>query len=195
VSTDSNDSQPISFDQLADLFVEQGALVSPAEVHGYLCGQLAAGSRLSPERWLLAAAEQLGVDSISVEGFGERLDQLHRQTLTELETHGFELQLLLPDEDQGVGPRAEGLGLWCHGFVAGYTLAGGPRGEGLSEDARDALDDFSQIAQIAADADDEESQADFEEVYEYVRMGALLLFSECNRAGAEQCAPLGTALH
>lgn len=185
----------IGFDQLADLFVEQGALVSPSELHGYLCGQLAAGQRHSPNQWLAEAIELLGVEELSVPGIDTALEGLRLSAQSQLETQGFELQLLLPDDDLSVAERADALGVWCHGFVSGYALAGGSPSEGLSADARDALEDFSQIAQIAVDSDDEESLADFEEIYEYVRMGALLLFSECNRADQSTAVPPGTQIH
>ncbi|WP_210397154.1 UPF0149 family protein [Motiliproteus sediminis] len=184
-----------SFDALADLFVAQGALVSPSEVQGYLVGVLAAGQRLAAARWLEVAAEQLGVDELIVDGLPETLEQLRSVTQTQLETQGFELQLLMPDDEADVSQRADSLGVWCHGFLAGYALAGGSMSANLGEDARDALEDFAQIAQIAVDPDDSDSEGDFEEVYEYVRMAALLLFSECNRAGPEECAPPGTSLH
>lgn len=183
------------FDTLADLFVAQGALVSPAEIHGYLCGQLAAGKRYSDEGWLSAALDQLGVEELLAEGLQQALQDLREITQSQLETQGFELRLLLPDDDADISQRGEALALWCHGFMSGYTLAGGAMQKGLSEDARDALQDFTQIAQLAVDPDDPDSDSDLEEVSEYVRMGALLLFSECNRGSAEQCAPPGTALH
>jgi uncharacterized protein YgfB (UPF0149 family) len=52
----------------------------------------------------------------------------------------------------------------------------------LSIEGQETLRDLAQIVQIttAADAEAEEDENDLMEVQEYVRMAALLVFSECN---------------
>ncbi|MEH6826236.1 MAG: UPF0149 family protein [Motiliproteus sp.] len=173
----------VDFDQLADLFVRQSALHSPSELHGYLCGQLAAGARLSLESWFQAAQQQIGTDDAPTAELRASLSVMYQVTLAQLEQAGFDLQPLIPDEDGALGPRAEALGLWCHGFLCGYALASGKPAEQLGDDARDGMQDLSQIAQIAVDeSDGEESETNFMEIHEYVRMVALLVFSECNRS-------------
>ncbi|MFT5720444.1 MAG: hypothetical protein ACI9W6_000739 [Motiliproteus sp.] len=190
----------VGFDQLADLFVQQSALHSPSELHGYLCGQLATGVRLAPESWFQAAQQQIGIEDQPDAALQASLALLYRVTLAQLEQAGFDLQPLLPDEDHALAQRAEALGLWCHGFLCGYALARGTPAEKLSEDARDGLHDLSQIAQIAVnESDGEESEANFMEIYEYVRMVALLVFSESNHAGhpdeSAPTLPVDAALH
>ncbi|MEH6470686.1 MAG: UPF0149 family protein [Halopseudomonas sp.] len=175
--------EQVDFDQLANLFVEQSALHSPAELHGYLCGQLAAGARLTLESWFQAAQQQIGIDDAPAAPLRASLSTLYQVTLAQLEQSGFDLQPLIPEEDNPLSQRAEALGLWCHGFLCGYALANGTPAEQLGDDARDGMRDLSQIAQIAVDeSDGEESEANFMEIHEYVRMVALLVFSECNRS-------------
>jgi uncharacterized protein YgfB (UPF0149 family) len=182
----------VSFDQLADLFVQQSALHSPSELHGYLCGQLATGARLSLESWFQAAQQQIGIEEVPTATLRASLSLMYQVTLAQLEQAGFDLQPLTPDEDHALAQRAEALGLWCHGFLCGYALARGKPAEALTEDARDGLNDLAQIAQIAVDeSDGEESEANFMEIHEYVRMVALLIFSECNR-GPELDKPIAT---
>ena len=188
---------PVDFNQMADLFLQQSALHSPSELHGYLCGQLAAGARLSLEAWFQTAAQQIGLEDQPTAALKAGLASLYQITLEQLEQSGFELQPLIPDEDSPLEQRAEALGLWCHGFLCGYALANGKPEEQLGEDARDGLRDLSQIAQIAVDeSGEDDNEADFMEVFEYVRMVALLVFSECNRALAgDSQLPPDTALH
>lgn len=189
-------SNQIEFDQLADLFVQQSALFSPSELHGYLCGQLAAATRLSLESWFQAAALQLGLDDAPAAPLKAGLATLYHVSLAQMEQPGFELQPLLPDDDDPLPQRAESLGLWCHGFVCGYTLANGKPADQLSEDASDGLKDLSRIAQIAVDdAAEDESEADFMEIAEYARMVALLVFSECNRPVADPKSSSDSSLH
>ncbi len=191
----------VSFDQLADLFLQQSVLFSPAELHGYLCGQLAAGVRLSLESWFQAAAQQLGLDDGPAAPLKAGLSVLYQVSLGQMEQAGFDLQPLLPDDDSQLSQRVESLGLWCHGFLCGYTLAHGKPADQLSEDASDGIKDLSRIAQIAVDESaEEESEADFMEIQEYVRMVALLVFSECNRAvdagvAPSPASPSDSALH
>ncbi|WP_421868641.1 UPF0149 family protein [Motiliproteus sp.] len=188
-----------NFDQLAELFLQHAALHSPAELHGYLCGLLSAGNRLTLDSWFQSAATQLGIEEELSAPLRAGLSTLYQVTLAQLEEAGFDLQPLIPDEEVELAQRAEELGLWCHGFLCGYALGKGRPAEQLSEDARDGIRDLSQIAQIAVDEGaEEESEADFIEIYEYVRMVALLVFSECNqRVVSEEGAqlPPDTALH
>lgn len=195
-------SGQVDFDQLADLFVQQSAIFSPSELHGYLCGQLSAGSRLSLESWFQSAAQQLGLDDEPQAPLKAGLSGLYQWTLGQMEQAGFELQLLLPDDDNALAQRVESLGLWCHGFLCGYTLAKGKPADQLSDDCRDGMQDLSKIAQMAvddaADEDDDDNEGDYMEIYEYVRMVALLVFSECNRggeAGASADQSAGKSLH
>ncbi len=91
--------------------------------------------------------------------------------------------------------RTEALGLWCHGFLSGYSMAGGGVEGKLSAEAADAFRDLLQVSQIASDAEEDGSEADFFEVYEYVRMSGMLIFSECNLAEVPKAAPPGESLH
>ncbi len=61
----------------------------------------------------------------------------------------------------------------------------GEQGQNLSTDAQDGLRDLVQIAQIESEGGAEEDESLLMEVEEYVRMAAMLLFSECNSATAE----------
>ncbi|WP_207061597.1 UPF0149 family protein [Motiliproteus sp. SC1-56] len=197
MSKELSDLELPGFDDLADDFVRHGALGSPAELHGYLCGQLSAGQRLSAEGWLGHALELIGVEEAPSEEMSEDLRQLYALSLSQFEGDSFDFALLLPEENCSLAQRAQSLGHWCHGFLSGFSLAGGKLDKDLSAEAQDAMQDFAQIAQISADEEGgEENEADFMEVHEYVRMAALLVFSECNRVpGGDQALPPGTPLH
>lgn len=110
------------------------------------------------------------------------LVELYSQTLAQFESNDFEFTLLLPDDEQLLAQRVEALGSWCGGFLSGFGLHA-ERQSKLSAEADEGLRDLAQIARIAADSDaeSEEDEADLMEVEEYVRMAAMLIFSECNR--------------
>ena len=199
LSKDSSEQSLPEFDKLANLFVQAGAFCSPAEFHGTLCGHLAAGGRYDPANWLLAAAEMMEIAVVSEQELSASLQALYQASLQQLGGSNFEFALLLPEDETPMSQRAKALGEWCHGFLGGYGMAGGSVEGKLSDDALDAMQDMVQISQIAAEqGDDPEAggeEADFFEVYEYVRMSAMLIFSECNQPVAAQSAPAGEPLH
>jgi len=181
------------FDTLADLLVEEGLLtLSPAELHGLLCGQVAAGARFDPATLLARIGELLDLEPFSRELTRTGIMQLYLATLQQLQAPDFSFELVLPDDDQPLAGRADALGLWCSGFLSGFGLQERKGSQGLSIEGQETLRDLAQIVQIttAADAEAEEDENDLMEVQEYVRMAALLVFSECNEPDGQ---PSGAA--
>lgn len=175
------------FDVVANLLIEEGVLaVSPAEVHGLLAGQVAAGARFDADTLLRVVSELMDISAPTRETTKLGLIGLYQCTLTQFESPDFNFELLLPDDDELLAQRAEALGSWCSGFLSGFGLHSGCQPE-LSTEAQEGIRDLAHIAQIAADSDvdSEEDEADLMEVQEYVRMAALLIFSECNRLPEE----------
>lgn len=194
LSEDSVEKALPDFDTLANELVRAGGFGSPSELHGCLCGHLAAGDRYEPASWLSTAAEILEISELSDQGLAESLHRLYQVSLEQLTSGDFSFSLLMPDDETAMAQRSEALGLWCHGFLSGYSIAGGVEDK-LSEDARDAFRDMVQVAQIALDSDDDGNEADFVEVYEYIRMSGLLIFAECNEPALSESVPPGESLH
>ncbi|QEQ98093.1 UPF0149 family protein [Neptunomonas concharum] len=180
--------QMIGFDEIANLLVsEEVFIISPAELHGFLCGQLSSGARMVPDLWLKTMAELLERETVRHESSKVGLVGLYEQSLGQLESFGLELTLLLPDEEVPLAQRVESLGLWCQGFMTGFGYQGKQTDNSLSEEAKDALNDLSQIAQVASEVeDDEDNESDLMQLEEYVRMVVLMLFSECNASDNQQ---------
>lgn len=182
-------------DDLADLFLALGALQTPAELHGYLTGQLAVGERLAEADWVRQVQEFLDCEAPDPEQ-RELLMRLYRATLAELESGQMALTLLLPDEVFELDQRVESLGHWCQGFLAGFAMAGkrlqsdqGPRN--YSDDIAEALNDLASIAQVGIEEEDEqgeESESQLFAVCEYVRMAALTVYLECHMPEADSAS-------
>ncbi|WP_263080736.1 UPF0149 family protein [Endozoicomonas sp. Mp262] len=169
---------PVTFDEMADSLVELGCTNHPSEIHGLLCGLLAAGQRLTRDQWLQQVSALAGDKAL--EGTCSKLvHALYAITLEALETSDFAITLLLPDEDEALEQRAEALGIWCQSFLSGF-------GEGMQqkkpgEEVESTLNDFSAIAQIQSTIDDsDDAERDWLEVSEYVRMALLMIFVEMN---------------
>ncbi len=175
----------VTFDELADRLVELGCSNHPSEIHGLLCGQLAAGRRMDRKQWSVQVSELAGEKSLS-EACSNTVNRLYDVTLEQLEASDFAISLLLPDDDETLGQRAEALGIWCESFLSGFGEGQAPRN--LGDEVESVLRDFSEIAQIQEAIDEgEEGERDWLEVSEYVRMALLMVFSEVN--GGKQDKP------
>ena len=173
----------ITFETVADALLNTGINESPAELQGMLCGRLSGGQKLDDAGCLAAIAELYEEDVSTLTPISETLLGLYRQAANKLTDTGFGFELLLPDDEYELAQRLDSLGLWCQGFLVGLGLSGLSSEAQFSADAADALKDLAQIAQIdPAELESEESETNFFEVTEYVRMAALLIHSEVNTA-------------
>lgn len=197
--SNSNPESTLDFDAVSNLFVELGSVSPPAEFHGMLVGQLSGKVRLDHDSWLRTAAEFMDVQQAELTADAKvLLINLYESTLAELAGTDFEFALLVPDDDDAISMRAEALGQWCRGFLAGLGTSGQLKPENINDELRSVLHDFAEIAQVENDLEEEEAnEQDFFQVFEYVRMAALMVFSEFGaleqtakeQAKAEQAPP------
>lgn len=182
-------SESLDFDELNALLQNFGALLGPAELHGFLVGQLATGKRMSRSEWLRTANEQADLSQSPDEVAGDRLYDFYRQTLTSLQSGELDFQLLLPEDDDALADRIEHLGAWCQGFLTGFGLAGSALK--VDEELAEGLRDLSAIAQVGADESDaelESGESDFFSICEYVRLLAVEIFWNHNADAAPRTA-------
>lgn len=185
------DLDPVEFDELADLFVELEVFSSPSELHGMLCGLLARPDEIDEHSWLTGAATFLEQSSFDSDEAKTLLLEMFATTRQQLTATGFELLMLLPDDDVDISDRAESLGRWCLGFVTGI----GDARTALTEEGKETLEDVEKIAQIDEQSleECEEHEQDLMQLVEYVRMAALMLHSElhsqADQSGADSSQP------
>lgn len=148
--------------------------ISPAELHGSLAGWLAGGGAVDGA-WLgkILADEGLAQPQDST------LDALRDATVASMEDRELNFHLLLPDDDAAVDVRGNALFDWCRAFLGGFGLSAGPNPP-LSEEGTEALEDLARLAMAEAESDgDEEDEAAFAEIEEFVRVASLLLHGDC----------------
>ncbi len=170
------------FEELANHLLEQGHDASPSQLHGCLCGLLAAGASANEEAGLAGLGQALNID-LHGELAGQMM-QLHRVTAAALEDEEFDFHPLLPDDETDIEERTGELSLWCKGFLAGYAQAN--RGQ-VGQDSSEILSDFADIAEagVDEDADEEESEGSYAEIVEYIRFAALNSYMDSRADGAD----------
>ncbi|MFT4633196.1 MAG: hypothetical protein ACI8PP_000139 [Candidatus Pseudothioglobus sp.] len=159
---------------LRSLGVPQGG----SEVHGLITGLLAAGAKMKASMVLDMLAEWL---ETSIDGAEQAvLLQVYEEISASLQDGDLGFEPLLPDDDEPVAERTSALGQWCSGFLAGFGLAGRFQDADLSDDLRELLTDLGRIASLDEEIpNDEDNETDLVEIVEYVRMSAMLIFTEC----------------
>jgi uncharacterized protein YgfB (UPF0149 family) len=168
-----------SFDGVADTFVSLGAFGSPAELHGMVCGRLCGGGRYSDREWLQSAFEFLDVSREPRPQDRQRVVDLYRVSLEQLHDEELGIELLLPGDEAEMAERVMALSQWCQGFLSGFGTSGVKADTTLSGETAEALRDFAAFVQLSPETeDDEESEMDYLEIVEYVRLATLSIFME-----------------
>lgn len=181
------------FDRLDERLAAADVLASPAEVHGYLTGSYCSAPQAPRADVLAGLAEHLELAGPRLEGMTELLAMADALP-TALAGSELGFYPLLPEDDQPLVDRAEALGQWCEGFLAGFALQTGAAGKPLSPEVQEVISDFVAIAQIAApDEDDEDAdERSLMELVEYLRLAAINLYLEASRPATAGDRP---ALH
>jgi uncharacterized protein YgfB (UPF0149 family) len=160
--------------------------VSPAELHGLLLGRSCAGAGFDNDLWLTDAAELLG--GAPQDNIRQALIGLQEMVKGELTSDDMTVVLLLPGDESPLKERAEALGQWCQGFLAGFGLTAGDAA--LSGEAMEVLQDLTAISQVQDALDEsDDGEHDYMEVMEYLRVAPLLLFTERVKPAAPVAKP------
>ena len=151
----------------------------PSELHGIVTGWMCAGSTWPDshkstvlEDWLEGEILTKELDDLILELVGTTFEGLKDIEL------GF--HLMIPAENVEINLRRRAISQWCAGFLAGFGMTGRFQETELKDEIAEVLRDLARIAsQDEEIPDDEENEVDLVEIVEYVRMSALLVFTEC----------------
>lgn len=170
-----HDAELPSWSEVRDAIAEAGLAVSPAELHGALCGWFAGDGVDAPD-WL---AQVMADDSLPQPPRDGALDVMRSVTSAQLDDRGFGFELLMPEADTPLPERSEALFDWCRGFLGGFGLAAG-ESPPLSDEGSEALSDIARLAAATSQDDgDDEDEAALAEIEEFVRVATLLIHGDC----------------
>ena len=149
-----------------------------SEIHGVLTGLVCAGFPVEDLNYLTMINDLFN----NGEGLPSKVKSTVKQMFSELWTDilddAYTFQLMLPDDDDSIAERGHALGVWVQGFNLGFGLQQ-KDSPVVSEEVKEVLSDFAEIANLSDEMEESEAteQAYFE-INEYVRISALLCFSE-----------------
>lgn len=165
------------FDEICDVFIRLESQAQPAEMHGLAVGQICAGRELNLQQWLVLLEDFMGVKVPAEHEGAALLQNLLAVSQQQLEDAELTFEPLLADDDHEIDVRLEALSQWCQGFITGFALVARDESQ-WSEVVAEAMEDMSILSQVGLDDDDEEAEAAYVEVYEYLRLLTLNLYLE-----------------
>lgn len=163
-----------------------------SESHGALCGMICVAGKVELSRWLEQIFEDFDVNNMLIKEAAQLLVGLYNDTQLQLDDLVGDFQLLLPDDEDSLAQRAEALAVWCQGFTYGLAAGGLKKDHPLPEDSAELIRDMVEIARAGHDlVEDTDADEDaYMQLYEYVRMGALLIREELRPADASTAQTL-----
>ncbi|MBL1271379.1 MAG: UPF0149 family protein [Oceanospirillales bacterium] len=172
------------FERWANVFTAHKAFSHPSELHGALCGRLAAGSRIEEDEWLAMVCEHMGLpESAAAEAddLSVFMNEAYERVLVFLKSADMSFHPLLPDDDYAIDQRLEALVAWVRGFLEGMALSAGESLGEAPDEIRELIEDMVAISQVSEEQEsDQESEQQLVEITEYIRLGALAVFTEFN---------------
>ncbi len=173
-----SDENLLDFATVQAILTAENVKAHGSELHGVLTGLISAGYAFENTDYmamindLFNGGEGLPVAVKSV------VKQLFSETWQMLLDDSYGFKLLLADDDDSIAERANAIGSWVQGFNLGFGLQ--QKDVPItSEDVKEVISDFAEIANLSDDIDDDETtEQAYYEIAEYVKVSALLCFSE-----------------
>lgn len=186
----------MEYDEISDAFIRANLAGSPAELHGYLTGAISGGEVFSEVSLVTTIASFLEVESERVEDLGDMLIDLYQFSVDQIRSSDFEFLPVLPDDDFSLSERLASLGEWCQGFLYGLGQSEALSNTKISGDIAEALDDIAaishiQISGVKGEDDNSDSEANYTELVEYIKVAVLTIFGELD----ENCVTSSASVH
>jgi yecA family protein len=170
--------QKIDFASAQAVITTQELQAHASEIHGVLAGLVCSGFLFEDQSYLPMLRDMFNSGDKFSSAMEKTITQMYNEMWTDILDDDYTFQLLLPDDDDSITERGHALGTWVQGFNLGFGLQNKDSAVS-SSDVKEVLSDFAEIANLSSEMEeDEESEQAFFEISEYVRISALLCFSE-----------------
>lgn len=179
------DLDALDFLACYDAMRRSGLPFTPSEAHAIAVGLFSGRVADPAAQWHAAVYADFAPDDALASECRSQLDAVYEGAQAQADDSEFGLQLFLPRA--GEYPMVRALRDWAQGFLYGYGLGGEAATRCLSAEAREALQDFYEIAQldIGPSADNDDAEA-LMQVEEYMRVAAMLIYEDTHAASPTQ---------
>ncbi len=159
------------------LFNRLGILISPAEVHGHLCGRHIVGHHIESPFGIRIVEDYLEYPLGDQAEAADVLAQLIEQHTLIMDRDLFEFRLFLPGDDSAISSRVQALSSWVEGLLAGIGSTLGDAEAAVMAAEEHILADLVEISRADTSArESEENETSYAEIAEYVRLAAFNLY-------------------
>lgn len=156
--------------ELLEKAIAASRTLEPAEIHGSACG-MAAGR---PQEFVLAQFIELhGTDVLEDE---VTVREFITATLEQLHAQDMEFHPVMPGDEAPLAERSLGLASWCAAFLVGFGAVVADNMKTWPDEVAEIVRDYASISALnEEEAETEQNEFSFMELYEYVRVGAVLI--------------------
>jgi len=173
-----SDNNELDFASVQALITTEDVKIHGSELHGVLTGLVCGGYSFEGSDYLTMLNDLFNNGEVLPNQLRMTVKLLFGQVWQNILDDSYSFNMLLPDDDDSLVERAHALGAWVQGFNLGFGLQQ-KNNATFSDDVKEVLTDFSDIANLSDEIEEDETteQAYFE-ISEYVRISALLCFTE-----------------
>jgi len=184
MSEHSYQTNKLDFSLVQAIITTENIQSHASEIHGVLTGLVCAGLTFEEQNYI----DMLNDLFNNGEGFPNSvkgtIKQMYSELWADILDDSFVFQLMLPDDDDSIVERGHALGKWVQGFNLGFGLQQ-KNIPVTSNEVKEVLTDFAEIANLSDEMEeDEDTEQAYFEISEYVRISALLCFTELGSSPA-----------
>lgn len=147
-------------------FDEIEEISSPSELHGLLTGIVCVTEAPTRDEWLqiLSTLDVPKLDDAAIAVLTEEAEDIAHA----LSEDDLDYLPMLPDDEHALSDSVQALADWCEGVVLGFGLASGH----IRSDEQELIESLQDVASVEFEEsdDDEEGEASYLELYEFVRL-------------------------
>ncbi len=173
----SNESS-LDFASVQAILTTENLEAHGAELHGVLTGLICSGFEFESDDYIAMINDLFNNGEGLPLPIKSTVKAMFAQIWQDIVDDSYSFQLMLPDDDDTIAERGYALGAWVQGFNLGFGLQQKSKSV-LSDDVKEVLTDFAEIANLSDEMEeDEDTEQAYFEISEYVRISALLCFTE-----------------
>jgi len=177
-SNNESSNNLMDFSTMQAILTSEDVKSHASELHGVLTGLVCAGFEFEDQGYLVMLHDLFNEGDGFPVAVKKAIKQMYNELWNGILDDSYSFSLLLPDDDDSMAERGHALSVWVQGFNLGFGLQQKDTPV-VSDEVKEVLTDFVEIANLSDEMEeDEDTEQAYFEIGEYVRISALLCFSE-----------------